>query len=192
MLGHVGPRRGRCNVEDLVATDTEDLRVPQALPAAGAYPRGVGDRVVGVIDQTQRGAGRTGLFTRRFARRVREERFAAGFFTNGESDDGGLPLLEESRPSWARSAATMPSSSVKRASRAVFSVRRATFSASLAASSDATSSPAASGPEPMIGTVVDQPVAADDNRSLRLNSYRRAGRCWSWRAAHGRARGQSR
>jgi hypothetical protein len=23
----------------------------------------------------------------------------------------------------------------------------------------------------MIGTVVDQPVAADDNRSLRLNSY---------------------
>ena len=32
MLGHVGPRRGRCNVEDLVATDTEDLRVPQALP----------------------------------------------------------------------------------------------------------------------------------------------------------------
>lgn len=26
----------------------------------------------------------------------REERLAAGFFSNGESDDGGLPELEES------------------------------------------------------------------------------------------------
>ena len=31
--------------------------------------------------------------------RVRTERLAAGFLVNGESEDGGLPLLEESRPS---------------------------------------------------------------------------------------------
>ena len=43
--------------------------------------------------------------------RVRTERLAAGFLVNGESDDGGLPLLAESRPSWACSAATRPSSS---------------------------------------------------------------------------------
>jgi hypothetical protein len=80
--------------------------------------------------------------------RVGEERFGAGFFTNGESDDGGVPLLEESRPSWALNAATKPSSSVTRASSIA-------IWASLAASSDTTSSRAASGPDSMIRTIVD-------------------------------------
>src|SRR5690349_6683858 len=80
--------------------------------------------------------------------RVRTERLAAGFLVNGESDNGGLPLLAESRPSWACSAATKPSNCVTRASRAA-------ISASLLASNDTTSPCAASRPDSMIETVVD-------------------------------------
>src|SRR6188768_1629772 len=104
MLGHVGPRWGRCNVEDLVATDTEDLRVPHALGRWVIVSSGLSTR-------PSVAPGAPGCLPCGLPERVREERFAAGFFTNGESDDGGLPLLEESRPSWARSVATMPSSS---------------------------------------------------------------------------------
>ena len=52
--------------------------------------------------------------------RVREERFAAGFFTNGESDDSGRDEFDESRPSGARNAATRPSSSSRRRRNAAF------------------------------------------------------------------------
>jgi hypothetical protein len=85
-----------------------------------------------------------------FPERVRDERLSAGFLVNGESDDGGFPLLEESRPSWARNPATTPSNSVRRARRTTFSSRKATISASLAANSDAMSPHATSGPDPMI------------------------------------------
>src|SRR4249920_347111 len=68
MLGDIRARRGRRDVEHLTAAHTEDLRVLQVVAASGAYRRGVGDRVIGVIDQTQRGAGRTGLLTLRLTR----------------------------------------------------------------------------------------------------------------------------
>src|SRR5690242_6969515 len=97
--------------------------------------------------------------------RLRTERLAAGFLVNGESDDGGLPLVEESRPSWACSAASKPSSSVTRAARAA-------ISASLLASNDTTSPCAASRPDSIIGTVVDHRCRTPSTRhSLRLNSY---------------------
>src|SRR5512133_416408 len=68
MLGDIRARRGRRDVEYLTAAHTEDLRVRQVLAASSAYRRGVGDRVIGVIDQTQRGAGCTGLLTLRLTR----------------------------------------------------------------------------------------------------------------------------
>src|SRR3954454_2745930 len=68
MLGDIRARRGRWEVNHLMATHTEDLRVRQTIPASGAHRRGVGDRVIGIIDQTQRGTGRTGLLTPRLTR----------------------------------------------------------------------------------------------------------------------------
>src|SRR4051795_12710130 len=68
MLGHIRARRGRRDVEPLTAAHPEDLRLRQVVAAPGADRRGVGDRVIGVIDQTQRGAGRTGLLTLRLTR----------------------------------------------------------------------------------------------------------------------------
>ena len=87
--------------------------------------------------------GAPGCLPRDLPERVRTDRFGAGFLVNGESDDGGLPLLEESRPSWACNAATNPSSSLTRNSSTA-------ISASLAANNDTTSSCAVSRPELMI------------------------------------------
>src|SRR5512132_2811561 len=68
MLGDIRARRGRRAVEHLAAAHTEDLRVRQGVAASSAYRRGVGDRVIGVSDQMQCGAGRTGLLTLRLTR----------------------------------------------------------------------------------------------------------------------------
>src|SRR5436309_2338341 len=68
MLGDIRARLRRREVNHLMATHTEDLRVRQTLPASSAHRRDVGDRVIGIIDQTQRGAGGTGLLTPRLTR----------------------------------------------------------------------------------------------------------------------------
>src|SRR4051794_8461596 len=68
MLGDVRTRRGRRDVEHLTAAHPEDLRIRQVVAASSTYRRGVGGRVIGGIDQTQRGAGRTGLLTPRLTR----------------------------------------------------------------------------------------------------------------------------
>src|SRR5512144_898323 len=68
MLGDIRARRGRRDVAHLTAAHPEDLRVRQVGAASSAYPRGMDDRVIGVIDQTQCGAGRTGLLTPRLTR----------------------------------------------------------------------------------------------------------------------------
>ncbi len=76
--------------------------------------------------------------------RPREERLGAGRFTNGESEDGGLPLLDESRPNRACTTASKPSNSATQLDNTTFSAARAALRAARAAIS---ASPAASDEE---------------------------------------------
>jgi hypothetical protein len=73
--------------------------------------------------------------------RVRDERFYAGCFDHGASDDGGRDEFDESAalsrsssPTRSVSAATMPFNSASSARNPAFSARNAAFSAASEAS----------------------------------------------------------
>ena len=123
-------RRRRCHIDNLAPLRSALLGPSQRGNTAPAALRLDLQSVLGVVDEAPRGQQRARLLAGLAPDLLRDERFFAGFFDHGASDDGGRDEFDESQPSRRSSSATrcvnaasMPSTSSCSARNTAFAGR---------------------------------------------------------------------